>query len=66
MINNIKTQSEWKIQVSLTINFISPKDSNETHTMHTTSDNIKIMIGAETDEIIEKLFESLLEKYPND
>ena len=64
MINNIKIQSEWKIQVSLTINFISPKDSNETHTMHTTSDNIKIMIDAETDEIIEKLFESLLEKYP--
>ena len=31
--------------------------------MHTTSVNIEIMIGNETDEIIEELFESLLQKY---
>ena len=47
------------------INFISSKDSNETRTMHTKSDNIEIMIGNETDEIIKNLFESLLQKYPN-
>ena len=33
------------------INFISSKDSNETRTMHTKSDNIEIMVGIETDEI---------------
>ena len=27
------------------INFISSKDSNETRTMHTTSESIEIMIG---------------------
>ena len=43
------------------INFISYKDSNETCTMHT-SNNIEIMIGIETDEII-KLFKSLLQNY---
>ena len=37
--------------------------SNETGTMNTTSDNIEIMIGNETDEIIKNLFESLLQKY---
>ena len=43
----------------MTISFISSKDSNETRTMHSTSDNIKTMIGNETDEIIKELFESL-------
>ena len=31
--------------------------------MHTKSDNIEIMMVSETDEIIEELFESLLERY---
>ena len=58
-----KTQDEWEIQLTMKINFISSKDSKETRTMHTTSDIIEIMIGNETDEIIEELFESLLQKY---
>ena len=45
------------------INFISSKDSDETRTMHTKSDNVEIMIGSETNEIIEDLFESFLQKY---
>ena len=48
------------------INFISSKDSEETCTMHTKSHNIEIMMGNETDEIIEKLFESLLQNYQKD
>ena len=48
----------------MAINFISSKkDSDETSTMRTKSDNIEIMMGSETDEIIEKPFESLLERY---
>ena len=39
------------------------KDSNKTHFLYTNSDNIVIMIGYETDEIIDKLFKSLLERY---
>ena len=46
----------------MSINFISFKDS-DTHNMHTRSDNIEIMIGSETDDIIDELFESLLQKY---
>ena len=48
------------------INFISSKDSEETSTMHTKSHNIEIMMGNETDEIIEKLFESVLQNYQKD
>ena len=35
------------------MNFISSKESKETCTMHAASDNLEIMIGNETDEIIE-------------
>ena len=58
-----KTQGEWKIQLTMAINFISSKDSNETRTMDTKSNNIEIMIGNETDEIVRKRFESLLQRY---
>ena len=47
----------------MAINFISSKDSNEIRTMHTKSNNVEIMMGSETDEIIEELFESLLQLY---
>ena len=64
MINDHKTQSEWKIQLTMAINFISSKtDFDETRIMRTKSDNIEIMIGSETDEVIEEHFESLLKKY---
>ena len=51
-----QTSSEWKIQLTMGINFISSKDSDETRTMHTKINNVEIMIGSETDEIIEDLF----------
>ena len=50
----------------MTINFISYKDSkdfDETEIIHLKSDNTEIMMGSETDEIIEELFESLLQRY---
>ena len=58
-----KTSSEWKIQLTMAINFISSKDSDETRTMHTRSNNVQIMVGSETNEIIKELFESFLQKY---
>ena len=66
MINDHKTRRKWKIQLTMQISFISSKNSEETRTMCTKSHNIKIMIGNEKDEIIEKLFESLLQNYQKD
>ena len=63
IINNHKTQGEWKINLTMAINFFSSKDSEEIHTMHSKSDNMEILIGNETDEIIEDLFDSLLQRY---
>ena len=46
------------------INFISSKpDSDETRIMHAQRNNIEIMIGSETDEIIEDLFKFLCKRY---
>ena len=58
-----ETRSEWKIQLTMAINFVSSKDFDETRTMHTKSNNVEIMMGSETDEIIKDLFESFLQKY---
>ena len=59
-----KTQSAWKIQLTKKINFISyKKDSDGTGNMGIKSNDIEVMIGSETDEDIEDLFKSLLQKY---
>ena len=65
----IKTQLEWRIYLTILINFISSKYPDETRIMYSRSDNIKIILNnikimcIETDEIIEELFESLLQRY---
>ena len=64
MINDYKNKGEWIIQLSAEISFISSKsDSDETRIMHTKSDNLEIMIGSDTNEVIEDLFKSLLQRY---
>ena len=59
IINDHKNQGEWKIKLSMRINFMSSKDSDEYCLMHTTIDNIEIMIGNDTSGIIKKLFNFL-------
>ena len=63
MINNHKTHGEWKIQLIMRIDFISSLDTGEFHTMHSKSNNVEIMMGTETDDIINELFESFFKKY---
>ena len=49
----------------MSINFISFKDSDETHNMHAKSNNTEIIMGSETNDIIEELHESFLQNYHN-
>ena len=64
LINDFKNNGEWKLQLIADINFISLKPgSDETRFMHTKSVNEGIMTGSDTDEIIEELFESFLQRY---
>ena len=65
-ITEHETQGEWKIHLTAAINFISYKDSKDfdkVQVIHLKSDNAEIMMGSETDEITEELFESLLQRY---
>ena len=66
MIDNHKAHSEWKIMLIMRINFISSLDTSDFRIMHTKSDNIEIMIGTETDDIINELLESFLRRYQED
>ena len=47
-------KDEWKIQLAIKINFIS---------MHMHSKNIVILAGYETNDIIKKIYDFLLERY---
>ena len=47
----------------MSISFTSSKDPDEIHNMDTKSDNIEIIMGSKTNDIIEELRESLLENY---
>ena len=62
-INDHKTQGEWRVYSGNAVIDISSKNSDEALTMHTKSNNIDIMMGNETNEIIKELFKSLLQKY---
>ena len=53
---------EWKIRLPMQIDFIS-LETGEIRTMYSKSNNVEIMMRIETDDIINKLFESFLEKY---
>ena len=64
LINDKKDKGEWKLQLTAQINFISQRPgSDETRVMHTRSVCEEFMSGSETEEIVEKLFRSLLQSY---
>ena len=54
---------EWKIQLTMLINFGSSLDPGKNRIMDSKSDNVEIIIGIETDDIIKELFESFLKNY---
>ena len=56
IINNLKKSYT-------AVNFMSSKDTDEEHVMHSTSGSIVIMINDKTDEVIIELHESLLSTY---
>ena len=42
----------WKIQICLHVNFISSRDTGETRIYYVWSDNVSIMQGSDTNDII--------------
>ena len=64
LINVYKAKGEWKLQISAEIYFVSQKPgSDERRIMYSRSIPEEIMSGSETEEIMEKLIRSLLQRY---
>ena len=63
MINDYKSKGEWKIQIIMKIVFGSLIDKIETQVMHTKSDNIEIMNGIDTNDVINELIDSFMKRY---
>ena len=64
LVNLYKAKGEWKLQLSAEISFVSQTPgSDETCIMYSRSIPEEIMSGSETEEIMEKLIKSLLQKY---
>ena len=63
MIDNHKALGEWKIQLIMRIIFVFSLDINKIHIMRTKSDNIELMSGTQTNDVINKLFKSFLRRY---
>ena len=52
MINDLKQSDTWKIQLTIS------EDNYEEHVVHSESDNMKIVISDEPDEVINFFFNS--------
>ena len=59
------SKNTWKTQLLIAINSVSEffKDNGGQRVMHSKSDNIEIKINDKRDEVIEKIFQSLLSSY---
>ena len=55
-------KGEWKIQLSMQVSFLSPI-TEETYIMHSKSDNVKIMRGHSTNDILNMLIETFKQIY---
>ena len=65
IINNLKKSDQWKTLLAIGNNFISSINNEKELVMHSKSDNIKIIINDEVDEIIKELLDSLKHRYQN-
>ena len=63
IIIDFQNSDTWEIQLKIAINFISSKDAEEEHVMHSTSDNIKFTSYNDANEVFDELFESLRSRY---
>ena len=60
IIINLQKFDTWKIESTIAINFISSKDIDEELVMYLKSDNIEFMSYDNGNEVVHKVFESLL------
>ena len=60
--NNNSNTAEWKIQLKIKNNFISVKDFEDTRTIYSASRPVETFMGSDTENIIDTLFNTILNK----
>ena len=63
IIINLQNSDKWEIQLTIAINFISSKDTEEERVMHSNSDNMKFTSWDDANEVVDELSKSLRSKY---
>ena len=61
--NSDTERGEWKVQLVMQNNCIFTKDSEETRTMYSARKPVEIFMGTDTDGAIDKLFDTLLQRF---
>ena len=57
IVIDLQSSDAWKIQLTVEINFISSKDTEEECVMHSTSANMKFTSYNDANEFVNELFE---------
>ena len=60
--NNSNNRPEWKIKLIIKNNFISVKDFEDTCTIYSASKPVEIFMGSNTENVIDTLFNTILNK----
>ena len=63
LIDFHNTKGGWKVQLSMSITFVSYVNPDQVQLMHSKSDNVETMRGMDTDDTIQELFSSFLRQY---
>ena len=61
--NNNNNREEWKIQLTMQNSCISTKSFEETRTIYTKTEPLEIFMGSDTENVINKLFNTLLQRF---
>ena len=60
--NNNNNRAEWKIKLTMQNNCISSKNFEDTRTIYTKSEPVEIFMGSNTNNVIDRLFDSTLKR----
>ena len=63
IIIDFQNSDTWKIQLTISINFISSKHAEEERVMDSKSDNIKFTSYNHANKVVDELFDSLRLRY---
>ena len=61
--NNNNNRAEWKIQLTMKTNSISTKSFEDKRTIFSKSEPVEIFMGSNTKDVIDKLFNTLLQRF---